>query len=59
MLLDSIQFYSKTQFGVDKADQIARTYAVKSGSRRWPLQIFFDIRDLIAINAWVLYRVAT
>ena len=40
-------------------DQMARKYSVKSGSRRWPLQVFFNILDLAAINAWVLYNETT
>lgn len=38
---------------------MARKYTVKSGSRRWPLQIFFNILDLAAINAWTLYNEVT
>ena len=34
-------------------------FTVKSSSRRWPLQIFFNILDLAAINAWILYKEAT
>ena len=59
MLPYSIQFYNKTKFGVDMTDQMARKYTVKSSSRRWPLQIFFKILDLAAINAWILYKEVT
>ncbi|KAK2580001.1 hypothetical protein KPH14_010766 [Odynerus spinipes] len=59
MLPDSIQFYNKTKFGVDMTDQMARKYTVKSSSRRWHLQIFFNILDLAAINAWILYKEVT
>lgn len=38
---------------------MARKYSVKSGSRRWPLQIFFNILDLASINAWILYNETT
>ena len=38
---------------------MSRKYSVKSKSRRWPLQIFFNILDLAAINAWILYTEAT
>ena len=53
---ETIIFYNKTKFGVDVTDQMARKYTVKSCSQRWPLQIFFNILDLAAINAWVLYN---
>ena len=54
-LPETIKFYNSTKFGVDMADQMARKYSVKSKSRRWPLQIFFNILDLAGINSWVLY----
>ena len=31
---------------------MAKKYNVKSGSRRWPLQIFFNILDLAGINTF-------
>ncbi|XP_055378966.1 piggyBac transposable element-derived protein 4-like [Condylostylus longicornis] len=58
-LPETIAFYNKTKCGVDMTDQMARKYSVKSGSRRWPLQVFFNILDLAAINAWVLYKETT
>ena len=54
-----MSFYNKTKFGVDVTDQMARKYSVKSGSRTWPLQVFFNILDLAGINSWVLYKNAT
>ena len=33
--------------------------SVKSGSRRWPIHVFFNVLDLAAINAWVLYKEVT
>jgi hypothetical protein len=56
---ESISFYNKTKFGVDILDQMARKYTVKAGSRRWPLQVFYNILDLAAINAWILYKETT
>ena len=38
------------------ADQMAKKYNMKSGSRRWPLQVFFNILDLAGIIAWILYK---
>lgn len=38
---------------------MARKYTCKSGSRRWPLQVFFNILDLACINAWILYKETT
>ena len=56
---ESIEFYNKTKFGVDVMDQMARKYSTKSSSRRWPLQVFFNILDLAGINAWILYKETT
>ena len=56
---ETIAFYNKTKFGVDVIDQMAHKYSVKAGSFPWPLQVFFDILDLAAINAWILYKECT
>ncbi|XP_076764528.1 uncharacterized protein LOC143431576 [Xylocopa sonorina] len=56
---EAITFYNKTKFGVDVADQTARKYSVKAGCFRWPLQVFYNILDLAAINAWILYKECT
>ena len=58
-LPETVEFYNKTKFGVDIADQMAKKYSVKSGSRKWSLQVFFNILDLAGINAWILYREIT
>ena len=59
MLPQSIKFYNSTKFGIDIAVQMARKYTVKASYRRRPLQIFFNILDLTAINAWILYKETT
>ena len=58
-LPETISYYNKTKFGVDVVDQMTRKYSVKAGNFRWPLQIFFNILDLAAINAWILYKQCT
>ena len=55
-VLETIAFYNKTKYGVD---QMARKYSTKARSFRWPLQVFFNIFDLAAINAWILYKECT
>ena len=57
--IDSLTFYNNTKYGVDIFDQMARKYSAKAGSRRWPLHVFYDILDLAAIRAWVLYKEVT
>ena len=40
-------------------DQMAWKYSVKTGSRRWSVQVFYNVLDLAAINSWVLYKECT
>ena len=56
---ETIEFYNKTKCGVDVADQMARQYSVKAGTRRWPVAVFYNILDLVCINAFVLYKKKT
>jgi hypothetical protein len=56
---ETVAFYNSTKFGVDVVDQMARKYTVKAGSRRWPVQVFYNILDLAGINAWILYKEVT
>lgn len=51
MILD----YNATKGGVDTTDKLASTYTCKRGTRRWPVALFYNILDLAAINAYVLY----
>lgn len=53
---ETIKFYNATKYGVDVLDQMVRKYSTKAGSRRWPLQVFYNILDLAAINPWILYK---
>ena len=55
----TITYYNDTKFGVDVVDQMARKYTTKAASFRWTLQVFFNILDLAAINAWILYKECT
>lgn len=58
-LPETVHFYNSTKYGVDVVDQMARKYTVKSASRRWPIHVLFNILDLAAINAWILYKEVT
>lgn len=58
-LPETVTLYNNTKFGVDVTDQMARKYTVKAGSRRWPLQVFYNILDHAGINAWILYKETT
>ena len=41
---------------MDVLDQKARLYTTKVPCRRWPLQVFYNILDIVAINAVTLYN---
>ena len=53
---ETVTFYNKTKCGVDIADQMARQYTVKAGTRRWSVAVFYKILDFACINAYVLYK---
>jgi hypothetical protein len=52
----SILAYNNHKAGVDSVDQMTRTYNVKFASRRWPVQVFLNILNLVSINSWVLFK---
>ena len=56
---ETVTFYNETKCGVDIADQMARQYTVKAGTRRWAVAVFYNILDLACINAYVLYKKKT
>ncbi|CAK1592904.1 unnamed protein product [Parnassius mnemosyne] len=53
---ETVMFYNSTKNSVAVVDQMARRYSTRAPSRRWPVQVFYNILDLSAINAWVLYQ---
>lgn len=59
LIPETVKYYNNTKYAVDVTDQMARKYSVKAGSRRWPLHVFYNILDLAAINAWILYKETT
>ena len=50
---ETVKCYNSTKFGADVVDQVARKYNVNAASRRWPVQFFYNILDLAAINAHI------
>lgn len=55
-LPETVAYYNNTKYGVDVLDQMARKYSTKNSSRRWPIQVFYNMLDLAGINAVILYR---
>ena len=58
-LPEPIEYYNATKSGVDNIDQMARLYSTKVACRRWPLQVFYNVLDLAAVNAVIVYREVT
>jgi hypothetical protein len=58
-LPETVQFYNKTKCGVDILDQMARRYSTRAAAPPWPVNVFYNILDLAAINAWIIYRGVT
>jgi hypothetical protein len=58
-LPETVKFYNKTKCGVDILDQMARRYSTRAAACRWPVHVFYNILDLAAINAWIIYRGVT
>jgi hypothetical protein len=38
---------------------MARRYSTRAAARQWPVYVFYNILDLAAINAWIIYRGVT
>uniref|UniRef100_A0A915ENP4 PiggyBac transposable element-derived protein domain-containing protein n=1 Tax=Ditylenchus dipsaci TaxID=166011 RepID=A0A915ENP4_9BILA len=47
--------YNATKGGVDTLDQMVRTYSTKRKTCRWPMVIFYNMLDIAAVNAFVIW----
>ncbi|KAL1020716.1 hypothetical protein UPYG_G00003720 [Umbra pygmaea] len=52
---EMIMNYNATKGGVDNMDKLVTAYSCKRRTLRWPLVIFFDILDVSAYNAFVIW----
>ncbi|CAI5669543.1 unnamed protein product [Oreochromis niloticus] len=52
----TVTLYNTTKCGVDVMDQMVREYTVRRGTRRWPVAVFYNMIDMAALNAHVLYQ---
>ncbi|KRY10248.1 PiggyBac transposable element-derived protein 4 [Trichinella patagoniensis] len=52
---DIILHYNITRDGVDNLDKMTSTYYCQRMTARWPLVIFYNIIDVSAYNAYVLW----
>ncbi|XP_035222912.1 uncharacterized protein LOC118195693, partial [Stegodyphus dumicola] len=53
---NTVTYYNSTKCGFDVADQMLRKYSTSSGSRRWPVHVFYNVLDIAALNAWILFK---
>ena len=51
----TVLYYNENKFGVDMLDSMCHAMSTKSGCRRWPLAVFYNVLDLAGVNAWILY----
>lgn len=56
---NTITLYNTTKCGVDVMDQMVREYTVRAATRRWPVAVFYNMIDIAALNAHVLYQLCT
>ncbi|XP_042611445.1 uncharacterized protein LOC122144537 [Cyprinus carpio] len=56
---NTVTLYNTTKCGVDVMDQMVREYTVRTGTRRWPGAVFYNMIDMAALNAHVLYQACT
>lgn len=47
--------YNATKGGVDTADQMLRIYSTKRMTRRWPMAVFYNMLDISAMNAFLVW----
>ena len=50
-----IMYYNKYKTGVDKMDQTVSRYTLHRRTQRWPLAMFFNILDVGALAAYLIY----
>ena len=50
-----VNAYNESKAGVDTLDQLVRFYTTKRRSKRWPVVLFYNMLDIAAYNAYVLY----
>uniref|UniRef100_A0A8C4PWH1 PiggyBac transposable element-derived protein domain-containing protein n=1 Tax=Eptatretus burgeri TaxID=7764 RepID=A0A8C4PWH1_EPTBU len=51
-----VTYYNSTKGGINVMDQMVRTYSCKRQTRRWPMVMWYNVLDVAALNAFVLYK---
>ncbi|GAV05029.1 hypothetical protein RvY_15217, partial [Ramazzottius varieornatus] len=47
--------YNRTKAGVDTLDQLTGNYSCRRKTCRWPMALFYDLLDISAVNAYVIW----
>ncbi|KAL4123045.1 hypothetical protein QTP88_015277 [Uroleucon formosanum] len=50
-----IKYYNQTKGGVDTMDKMLSEYTVKRRTNRWPLAFFYNMIDIAALSAYIIY----
>ena len=54
-----IQFYNKEKCGTDIVDSMLRMMSSRCATRRWPVAVWQNLLDIVALNAWIVFQQAT
>lgn len=49
-----ITFYNSSKGGVDVVDEMCATYSAARKTNRWPLTAFFNLLNVVGVNAFVV-----
>ena len=50
-----ILYYNSTKGGIDILDRMVRTYTCKKMTKRWPVTLFYNMIDVSAVNAFIVW----
>lgn len=48
--------YNATKSGVDNLDHMVRLYSSKRKCQRWPYEVLFNLLDIAAVNAYLIFH---
>lgn len=51
-----IEYYNSTKGGVDNMDKMVGSFSVKRKTLRWPVAFFYNIVDVAALAAFIIFR---
>lgn len=52
---DIIKYYNSSKGGVNVMDKMASHFTTKRATKRWPVAVFYNILNVCALEAYVLY----